>query len=162
LRFLERKIKEPSGYLVAMWAAEELCDRGSIALADTVSAFITRLYSGPSGEEMVAFCRARIEIVNRNQDRAVALGTTLRTDASFRDQRIISWAIGQLMALRSDEADGILDRYATEVENRFPDVPAVTSELRTVMHIGFAREIRLERAVRRRTRGIGTSQTKTP
>ena len=61
-------------------------------------------------EEALAFCQARIGVVNSDPDRAKALGWVLRLDAPLADEQIMRWAILQLFAMESPEADAILDR----------------------------------------------------
>ena len=151
IEFLERKLAEHSGFSVAIWAADELCDRGSVSSIDAVANFFKRLYPGPDGDEMTAFCLERMDIVNRALSRAKAIGTVLRTDAFLKDERILSWAIGQLTAMDTAEADAVLDGYAGEVESKFPDRPEVTSVLQNAMHRGYAQLIRQwQRDVRRK------------
>jgi len=52
------------------------------------------------------------------------------------------WAIYQLFALQTPGANAVLDRYATEVAQRFPPVAYPTPTPDSQMHRGFAQEIR--------------------
>ena len=93
---------------------------------------------------MVAFCAARIEIVNRDPDSAKALGSVLQADATFKDRRMIDCAIGRLFEMRSPEADATLAHYADEAAQRFPDSPSTTPDVETIMHRAFVQRIRTE------------------
>ena len=53
--------------------------------------------------------------VNRDSNRAKALGSALRLDATRRDEQIMRWAIDQLVAMQSTEGQAVLERYAAEV-----------------------------------------------
>ena len=72
--------------------------------------------------------KARMEIVNRNPDRVKALASAFSIDETMRDKRLkmTHWIIDQLLEI-DYEADAVLGRYATEIEQRFPDVPSVTT-----------------------------------
>jgi len=140
--FLEAEMNGRSGAAAGRWAIEELCDRGSVGSLPRVTEIIKGLYSGVGGDEIIAYCRARMEIVGRNPDRAQALGSGLRIDAPFEDRQVMDWAIFQLFGMRSPVADAILDRYAEEVERRFPDIPSSTVEVQVTMHRARAQMIR--------------------
>ncbi len=140
--FLEAQLTSAPVGQVALWAQEELCDRGSVASIDMIQRFIKGLDSSSRGEEKVAFCRRRVDVVQSNPNRAVALGSVLRADATVGDERILRWAIYQLLALRNDDADAVLDRYATEVAQRFPTVASAGPTPEGDMHVGFVQEIR--------------------
>lgn len=142
IAFLEAELTNPTNGYTALWAEEELCNRGSEGSTEMITQFIKRVYSGARGDDQAAFCQARMDIVNRDPDRAKALGTALRLDATRQDERTMRWAIGQLFAMQSAEAQAVLDAYATEVEKRFPDVPAITSVPDNQMHRALAYEIR--------------------
>lgn len=126
----------------AMWAAEELCDRGSSSSITRIQQTIERHYSGERVDGMVSSCRERMSVVNRNPDRAKALGTVLRVDAKRDQIEIMRWSVHQLLAMHSKEAREILERYATEAEQSFPDVVPSNSSRESEMHRGFAQEIR--------------------
>jgi len=139
IAFLEREVTSPANGYSALWAREELCDRGSIASIEMIQESIKSLYSGSRGDEMVAFCQARMDVVKSDPDRAKAVGSVLQLGGPHRDEQILRWAIYTLFALESEEADGILNRYATDVE-RNSRVTASASE--NPMHRGLAQEIR--------------------
>jgi len=68
------------------------------------------------GARKVAFCRARIEVVCRNPDRAKALGSILSVSSNNRDEDLVAWAMRQLDQANTSEADAELERYAHEIE----------------------------------------------
>jgi len=142
IAFLERELTSPTNAYTAQWAQDELCNRGSAGSMELVTQFIKRLNPLPAGDEEVEFCRTRIDIVNRDPNRAKALGSALRVDATRQDETIVRWAMSQLFEMESAEAQAVLDRYATEVEARFPDVPGVVSTPERHMHRALAQEIR--------------------
>jgi hypothetical protein len=142
IALLERQLTTPIVPQAHAWAMEELCDRGITADLGTIAQRTRHLYSGPRGEETVAFCKERMEIVNRDPDRSKALGSVLRVDALTDQKKILNWAVYQLFMLETSEADEILDRYATEVSRTYRfslDVP-LTPE--GAMHNVLAEQIR--------------------
>jgi hypothetical protein len=131
---------------------EELCDRGDRESMERIEQMCNRLDPGPRGEEGISFCKERMEAANRDPDRAKALGSVLQAEAGSGQKKIISWAVDQLYAMETVEADGILDRYAAQVDKRFPDVSGAAQTPEAEMHryfadlIGRGRPFRAKRA----------------
>ena len=142
IAFLEMEMTGRGGSAAAVWAAEELCNRGSAQSLPKVTEFKRRLYPGQSGDEIIGFCSARVEVLSRSNDKATALGTVLHAGAPFGDRKIVDWVVTQLFEMHSADADVILDRYASDVEQRFPDLRSATSDFETTMHRGLAQRIR--------------------
>ncbi len=142
IAFLELQLTSARVGQVALWAQEELCNRGSMRSMELIETFIMRLEPSPRGDANVAFCRRRMEIINSNPDPATAIGSVLRADAKASDERIMRWAIEQLFAFRSPDAEAVLDRYVAEVAQRFPPAASTVLTPESYMHRGFAEEIR--------------------
>jgi len=75
ISYLELQLTTARVGEVALWAKEELCNRGSVESMDLVEHFIKRLDPFPRGDEFVTFCRRRVEIIRSDPDRAMALGS---------------------------------------------------------------------------------------
>jgi len=142
IAFLETQLTSATVGQVALWAQEELCNRGSVRSIDLTAQFIKRLDSSSRGDERIAFCRKRMAVIQSHPDRALALGSVLRADARASDQKIIEWAIDELFALHTAGANSILERYATEVAQPFPHTSSTELTPELYMHRGFAQEIR--------------------
>jgi hypothetical protein len=156
IAFLERLLTSPG--FARNWAVDELCDRGNVASLPAITASIKRQYPNSTGDELVAYCQARMDIVNRDANRALAIGSVLRVDVAFEDQRIMNWAITQLSALNSAEADAILDRYAADVETAFRGVPGAGSIPQMAIQFGYVKEIRRIRVERAAKASRGLAQ----
>jgi hypothetical protein len=89
----------------------------------------------------VAFCRKRMDIVRSNPDRVAALASVLRPDAPVEDEKIMGWAIHQLIALHSDRADDALDRYVIDLGHRYPPMGSPMTP-QASMHRMLAEEVR--------------------
>lgn len=105
--------------LAASWAGEQLCDRGALSALPDVRQWLRSRRNGPRDEDDIEFCEARMRTVARDPDRAKALGTAFSSFVSsansFRERRLLSWAIGELAAMKSPEADAELDRVRDEI-----------------------------------------------
>ena len=68
-----------------------------------------------------------MEIVNRDPDRAKALGSALSVEGVLDDAQLKStwWVVGQLREMKSDEANAVLDHAATQIEQKYPNVRGV-------------------------------------
>ena len=129
--FLEEQLAKPAVGEVASWAVEELCNRGNTSSLPVIQKMVKGWWTGPRGEEQIRWCEARMEIVNRDPDRAKALGSAL----SLRKL----WAIhnsggrrgssSQLRDMNSDEADAVIDRFLAQIGQSFPkNFAAATTE----------------------------------
>lgn len=105
--------------VAASWAVEELCNRGALSALPDVRQLMRGRRNGPRDEDDIEFCEARMRTVARDPDRAKALGTAFRSFVSsansFRERRLLTWAIGQLDVMKSPEADAELDRVLNQV-----------------------------------------------
>jgi hypothetical protein len=105
--------------VAASWAGEELCDRGALSALLNVQQWMKGRRSGQPGEDDSEFCEARMQTVARNPDRAKALGSVSSSFVSlansFQGRRLLTWAIGNLGAMKSPEADAELDRFRDEI-----------------------------------------------
>ena len=120
VRFLEDTARTSVAYL---WAVDELCDRGSQGSLPVVRASIRRHDSTRRGEQRIAFCEARMDIVSRNPDRIAALGSFLNARAVpaesqvSPENRLVPWAILQLRSMKSPRAHAELERFADEIDD---------------------------------------------
>jgi hypothetical protein len=76
-----------------------------------------RRRNGQRDEDDIEFCRARIQVVSRDPDRAKALGSVLSLDAQPHDDRLVWWAISQLKAMHSAAVDAEMERFAAQVNS---------------------------------------------
>jgi hypothetical protein len=114
IAFLENSL-QPSGGILAWWAANELCDRGSQKSLPLIRDSIKRGSSGQRGEDEIRYCEARIQVFSRDPDKVKALVSVLRINEPLEDTNLQLWAIRQLVALHLPEADQALDRYRTMI-----------------------------------------------
>jgi hypothetical protein len=109
------------------WAVDELCNRGALTALPQVRQVIGRLRSGQPGEDEVAFCEARMQVVARDPDRARALGSIFGSIVSLENtlegKRLIQWALLQFIALRSQGADAELKRIASDLTVQLRNFP---------------------------------------
>jgi hypothetical protein len=113
IAFLEKSLGADSP--VDAYAADHLCDGGNYPSLPLIKESIRRHLS-QYAEEQVGYCEARMEIVSRNPDRVVAIGSFLKADGRPIDRKLTGWAINQLGAMKSQRADAELERYAKELE----------------------------------------------
>ena len=71
--------------------------------------------SGQRGEDEIQFCEIRIQVLHRNPNRVKALASVLSL-SNVEDTRLQLWAVYELDAMRSPEADAELDRFALAVK----------------------------------------------
>ena len=100
---------------IAWWAIDELCDRGILTSMANIHYSLKRNLSDKRAEQELRFCEARIRVVNRDPDRAKALGSVLTTDTNPDDERLVRWAIEQLAAMHSPAADAELKRFSADL-----------------------------------------------
>jgi hypothetical protein len=127
--FLEGALND--GGVVAWWAANELCDRGSQNSLPLIRLSVKRRTSSQRGEDEIRFCEARIEILSRDSDRTKALGSVFRLGQETDDLNLHLWAARQLVNLHLPEADRILERYRVDLAN-LPDLSPEKQRLYTV------------------------------
>jgi hypothetical protein len=105
--------------IAAAWAGEELCNRGALSALPDVQSWMKRRRSGRPGQDDSEFCEARMRAVAADPDRAKALGSVFSSFMTlangFPGRRLLTWAIGELGAMNSLEADAELDRIRDEI-----------------------------------------------
>ena len=104
---------------IHLWASQKLCDMGSSKSLPQIEKLLRRLWSR-TGEAEIGFCRERIQIIQNNPNRARALGYVLNIGTSAANRRLTQWAIEQLGAMNSKEADAELDRFSAEIGGIHP------------------------------------------
>lgn len=104
---------------ILVWAIQKLCDMGSSPSLPLIEKRLISLYSR-NGDAEIAFCRERMQVVQRHPSRASALGSVLDVGTSAAHQRLTRWAISELCAMRSADADRELDRFEAEVRAIHP------------------------------------------
>jgi hypothetical protein len=85
---------------------------------------IRKMWSGDYGDEEIQFCEARIEVLARSPDRIKALGSALNLQDGAQRERLTTWAIYQLDAMKSPQADAELDRFMEQIRKLPDDSPA--------------------------------------
>ena len=120
IAFLERSLSEWDE--VDHWAAEQLCNGGHYPSLPLIAEAIRRHLS-QDAEKEIGFCEARMEILSRNPDRVVAVGSFLKADGRPITRSLTGWAINQLDAMKSPKADAELERYAKELERAKDSLP---------------------------------------
>ena len=126
----------------AGWAVQQLCDRGSSGSLSIIEAYYRKGYSEPRASQFYGLCKAQIEILSRNPDRVVALGSTLTLANGFGNRELIGWTINQLAQIKSPQAYAELERYMNEI-NALPD--ASPSKDRGIRYAQRIREVLAER-----------------
>ena len=129
--FLENVLKEPhdamSNSSVTHWAVDGLCDSGYLEALPRVRQSIKNRRNGQRGDDEIAFCEARMQIVARDPDRARALGSVFGSIASLEStpegKRIIQWATLQLIPLHSPSADAEFERIAGDLAVQAKNFP---------------------------------------
>ena len=148
--FLENVLSERhdamSNGSLTIWAVEELCNSGASQALPRVRQSIKWLWSGQRGDDGIAFCEARMQIVARDPDRARALGSVFGSIASLEStpegKRLIQWASLQLIPLHSPSADAELERIAGDLAvqaKNFPKDAELTETKRFIDAILAAR-----------------------
>lgn len=99
-----------------VWAVDELCNAGASAALPEIQESIRRRGSGRRDEDAIELCKARIQVVSRNPERAKALATVLRLDGPPEDYPLVGWAVNQLISMHSADADAELSRFAVAVD----------------------------------------------
>ncbi len=114
--FLERILATPHSGTGGewMWAYNLLCDRGEALSIGVIQNSIRKLWHGRRSEEEIGFCEMRIQVLSRDADRAKAIGSALRADQQPMNTRLMRWAIGQLAAMQTPNADRELQRFVAE------------------------------------------------
>jgi hypothetical protein len=100
--------------LVAFWAVNLLCDQGTSTALPLIRRSFKSSWSGERGEEAIAFCETRMEVVSRDPDRVKALRSVLTVDGAVSDE-LLRWAVYQLGSIHSPDADAELNRFAKEL-----------------------------------------------
>jgi len=118
VEFLEKILIQPRGGwgAVGHWAVEELCERGSLMSIGIIHKAVRSRMNGERGEEEIRFCEARMRVISRDPDRIKALASVLRADYGVNDDKLLRWAIHQLSAMRTRNADAELSRFVNEVD----------------------------------------------
>lgn len=99
------------------WAVQQLCDRGSYVSLTLVEGYLRSRYSDPrTFSRLYGFCKAQIEVLSRNPDRVVALGSVLTVANGFGNADLIGWAINKLAEMKSPAAYAELKRYMNEID----------------------------------------------
>ena len=128
--------------IAASWAMTELCNRGSEQSLPAVRAYVHKYNPTPRGEEEIAFCEARMNVISRSPDRVRALASLLKASNGPQEYELIAWAISQLQAMKSQSADAELSRYLDEICN-LPSKASLKPEWVSIrMHLGDAPECR--------------------
>lgn len=104
---------------IHFWAIGRLCDMGNSASLPLIEKRLRSMWS-QQGESEISWCRERMQVVKSHPDRAKALGLVLNIGTSGRNLRLTSWAIGELAAMKSAEANAELDRFAAEIRGLPP------------------------------------------
>jgi hypothetical protein len=117
IEFLEATMAEYSGHgVAAMWAVDQLCDRGVVQSLPAILPTIRVNRMGEAAEIEQRYCEERIGVVNSHPNRARAIGSVLSTAGGLRDDRMVAWAIHQFAAMRTADADAELNRFVREVQ----------------------------------------------
>jgi hypothetical protein len=98
------------------WAIEELCNSGAAAALPEIEHSVRKSGNGQRGEDDIEFCKARIQVVSRDPDRAKALASVLSLDGPPQDDRLVGWAVVELLNTHSVGANAELARFAAAVD----------------------------------------------
>jgi hypothetical protein len=101
---------------IGVWAVEELCDSGASAVLPEIQESIRKRRNGKRDEDDIEFCKALLQVVSRDPDRAKALGAVLSLDGLPQDGRLVGWATNQLTNMHSADADAELARFAAAID----------------------------------------------
>ena len=127
--FLQKTLTEKdTGFIdgaVQNWALGELCDRWDRSALPAIREHIRKVYLGTPGEqEQIRSCEVRMDVVSRDPDRVKALASFLRLGDRPPDTVMLTWAIYQLAALHSAEANREISRFGAEIGLLPKDSPA--------------------------------------
>lgn len=100
---------------VLQWAVNELCNGGELSSLPAVKRSIQFRDSSQRGQDRIRSCEHRMRVLASNSDRVDALGSVLRVSERLGDNRLISWAIDQLKAMKLNRADDELDRFESDI-----------------------------------------------
>jgi hypothetical protein len=122
--FLENVLTEHhdarSNSSLLFWAAEQLCDQGASQALPQVRASFKWLWPEQQfAADQITFCEDRMQVLSRDVDRAMALGTVFGSvvslEGSAEGRRLLEWATWQLAAIQSDSATAELERVAGQL-----------------------------------------------
>lgn len=105
---------------LASWSVDQLCDMGSMPSLGLIGKSIRQRNPGPRSEEEIEFCEARVRLLNSSPDRTQALASALKLSSNMDDRRLIFWAVSQLTAMQTPDANAILEKYAAGID-RLPE-----------------------------------------
>jgi hypothetical protein len=151
IAFLERTVQQRhdagSNSAVKGWGRNQLCDRGASMSWNVIYQGIRFSTGNPVRfAEEVKFCEDRMRIVQSAPDRVTALASALRSTGQAFDRRLMTWAVTQLLDLRSPRADAVLDQVASEIDKLDPERKREWGVIRS--GIRTARELRSAGPVR--------------
>jgi hypothetical protein len=123
IEYLERTAEEMAGSGLGIWAADQLCDRASLASLTTIEKAVRGTWADRRDQEYIDFCKARIFTLYGKPDRVKALSPLLNLQTSGDNPELTTWAIEQLKQIPSPAADAELNRFVREIDS-LPDESA--------------------------------------
>lgn len=146
IEFLRSTLTSNTAATPRWWVADELCNRGAASALPEIRASIRRRLSGSDPQSEIDFCETRMQVLARDPDRAKALGSVFGSVVSLENssegQKLLHWAMQQLIPMRSLEADAEVDRIADQLGALLKGAP------RDVQLSKLAREINDMRTAR--------------
>ena len=120
IEFLRNTLTSKTAATPRWWVVEELCNRGAAVALPDIRASIKKRLSGSDAQSEIEFCEARVQVLGRDPDRARALGSVFGSVVSLENtlegQKLLHWAMQQLIPMRSPDADAELDRIADRLD----------------------------------------------
>jgi hypothetical protein len=125
VQLLEKWVVDPVS-LVPGWAADQLCQMGSLISFPVVRQSIRIRYRGDEvrADDMVQFCLQRMTILGSNPDRTKALSSVLTSDLETQDSQVVGWAVNELLQIGSPDAVEALRNFSARVKDA-PGLPAI-------------------------------------
>jgi hypothetical protein len=109
----------PHADVVALWAIDELANRGAQkALPDMIEQIRSCYGKSKYADKKIWLCTTKLNLLSSTENRPEALARALAMDDPTQDQWLKHWAIEELGSLATQECLGILIGYARELQNK--------------------------------------------
>jgi hypothetical protein len=104
--------------VVAGWAADQLCEMGSLISFSVVQQSIRARNRGDEVRinEDAQFCLQRMRILGSSPDRTQALSSVLASDLATEDSKVVAWAVRELLDIGSDDAIKALRSFSARAK----------------------------------------------
>ena len=105
--------------LVRRWAASELCRRGRSKHFDKIELSLDRYQSNEKAQKEIEFCRQKMEVLNKFDDRQTAFEYVLDTAHPTSEEQLINWAAKELIDLQPIDLEELLIDHIVRLFEEF-------------------------------------------